>query len=295
MLEQDIQAQCAHHSMSLPQPKPFVKWVGGKRQLLAELWARLPDQFGAYYEPFVGGGALFWRLQHQRAQQSQLKACINDFNQELINTYKIVRDYPSELINCLAEFRNDEDFYYQVRAWDRCISFSQRSAVQRAARFIYLNKTGFNGLYRVNKNNQHNVPFGYYKAPNITDTENIFACAKALQNARISWGDFAEISPLLQPGDLVYLDPPYIPLSASSNFTGYTQSGFDLQMQYRLRDFCRKLNARGVYFMQSNSSAELVFQLYKEFNICQVQATRAINANGRGRGPVTELIIRNYT
>src|SRR5699024_947090 len=140
-----------------------------------------------------------------------------------------------------------------------------------------------------------NVHFGYYKAPNITDTENIFVRAKALQNARISWGDFAEISPLLQPGDLVYLDPPYITLSASSNCTGYNQTAFYFQIQYRLHDLCRKLNARGFYFIQSNSSAELVFQLYKEFNICQVQATRAINANGRGRGPVTELIIRNYT
>lgn len=289
-----MQAKRTNTSLTLVQPKPFVKWVGGKRQLLPELVARLPQQFGAYFEPFVGGGALFWLLQYQRALQVDFQTYISDFNSELINAYQVVRDQPTELIACLESFENNEEFYYRVRAWDRCPSFSQRTALQRAARFIFLNKTGFNGLYRVNKNNQYNVPFGYYKAPNIIDAENILACAQALKRTHISWGDFADIGEQLQPGDFVYLDPPYIPLTATSNFTAYTDSGFDLQMQYRLRSFCQQITERGVHFMQSNSSAPLVYELYKEFIIDEVEATRVINSDGRGRGRITELIIRNY-
>lgn len=274
-------------------PQPFIKWVGGKRQLLAELSSRLPPSFNGYFEPFVGGGALFWYL-HARLKGLDYTPCIGDFNEELINTYQMVKKQPHQLIDCLKQFKNTEQFYYQVRSWDRCPSYEQRTDVERAARFIFLNKTGFNGLYRVNQNNQNNVPYGHYKNPTIFEVDNLLACSQLLQHTTIYQGEFDGILAKVQKGDLVYLDPPYVPINATSSFTGYTSTGFDLSMQYRLRDFCHQLNEMGVHFMLSNSAAALVYELYSAYHIDEVLAGRAINADGAGRGKITELIIRNY-
>jgi len=273
---------------------PFVKWVGGKRQLLDDLIHRLPKTFTNYFEPFIGGGALFWHL-HDAEVAKIHRPCIGDFNEELINAYRVIKEEPLALIACLGQFVNTKEFYYEVRAWDRCASYMQRPAVQRAARFIYLNKTGFNGLYRVNKNNQHNVPFGRYKNPKILDQENILACSAILQYTDIYQGDFESILSRVARGDFVYLDPPYIPLNATSNFTNYTSGGFDMGMQQRLKEFCDTLTERGVKFMLSNSSAPLVYELYSNYHIDKVFAGRTINANATGRGKVVELIVRNYT
>lgn len=280
-------------SSEVVRAKPFVKWVGGKRQLLRELQQRIPAQFTGYFEPFVGGGALFWHLHHD-PERFTYTPWIGDFNEELINTYRVIRDQPVPLIEQLKHFRNDKKFYYEVRAWDRCTSYAARSPIERAARFIYLNKTGFNGLYRVNQKNQHNVPFGRYKNPKIVDAENLLACSRVLQHVHVYQGDFTRILAKVSKGDFVYLDPPYVPLNTTSNFTGYTSLGFDLQMQYRLRDFCNQLTKQGVLFMLSHSSAELVYDLYADYYIDEVAAARVINSNGAGRGKVTELIIRNY-
>lgn len=281
MLNEDIKA------------RPFVKWVGGKRQLLDDLVQRLPKTFSGYFEPFVGGGALFWHLHDADVARSS-QPCIGDFNEELINTYQVIKEKPSALIDHLKQFVNTKESYYEVRAWDRSPSYAQRSPVQKAARFIYLNKTGFNGLYRVNKNNQNNVPFGRYKNPNIVDQENILACSKILQHTDIYQGDFETISKKVSEGDFVYLDPPYVPLNATSNFTGYTSGGFDSGMQKRLKRFCDFLDAQGVKFMLSNSSAPMVYELYSDYQVDEVFAGRAINATASGRGKIVELIVRNY-
>lgn len=273
---------------------PFVKWVGGKRQLLDDLTQRLPKKFSRYFEPFIGGGALFWHLHATESAQAH-RPCVGDFNEELVNAYRIIKEQPLELISCLEQFVNTEEFYYEVRAWDRCDSYAQRSAVQKAARFIYLNKTGFNGLYRVNRNNQNNVPFGRYKNPKIVDEENILACSKVLHHTDIYQGDFESILDKVAQGDFVYLDPPYVPLNATSNFTGYTSGGFDIEMQKRLKEFCDTLTEREVKFMLSNSSAPMVYELYSNYHIDEVFAGRAINADATGRGNVVELIVRNYT
>src|SRR5699024_4762605 len=219
-------------SRAVTKARPFVKWVGGKRQLLDDLIQRLPETFAGYFEPFIGGGALFWHLYNAEATGDHQPG-IGDFNEELINAYKVIKETPLELISCLEQFVNTEEFYYEVRAWDRCNTYAQRSSIQKAARFIYLNKTGFNGLYRVNRKNQNNVPFGRYKNPKIVDKENILACSKTLQKADIYQGDFETLSTKVTEGDFVYLDPPYVPLTATSSFTGYTSDGFDLAMQKR--------------------------------------------------------------
>jgi len=273
--------------------KPFVKWVGGKRQLLGDLIQRLPEKFAGYFEPFIGGGALFWHLYNAETTRKH-QPCIGDFNEELINAYQVIKAKPLELISCLEKLINAEEFYYEVRAWDRCSSYRQRSPIQKAARFIYLNKTGFNGLYRVNRNNQNNVPFGRYNNPKIVDKENILACSNILQHTDIYQGDFETISNRVAEGDFVYLDPPYVPLNATSNFTGYTSSGFDMEMQKRLKEFCDFLTERHVKFMLSNSSAPLVYELYSNYHIDEVFAGRVINADASGRGKVIELIVRNY-
>src|SRR5690625_890460 len=198
------------------------------------------------------------------------RPCIGDFNPELINAYQVVKERPAELIEQLACFRNEEAFYYEVRGWDRCHTYSQRSAIERAARFIFLNKTGSNGLYRVNSNNQHNVPFGHYKNPRIIDRQTLLACSKVLQNTDLYHGDFELITARVKAGDFVYLDPPYVPLSATSSFTAYTSSGFDMDMQYRLKNFCDILHQNEVKFMLSNSSAALVYELYENYHIDKV-------------------------
>jgi len=268
--------------------KPIVKWVGGKRQLITELKNLMPKKYNKYIEPFIGGGALFFELKPQNA-------IINDYNKDLINLYVVVRDNPEKLIDNIRKHKNKSDYYYETRALDRDVKvFNKLTPIEKASRFIYLNKTGFNGLYRVNSKGQYNVPFGRYKNPNYCDPDNINACSALLKNTEITSGDFEIIKERVNKGDLVYFDPPYVPLNKTSNFTGYTDKGFDEGMQFRLKELCDYITDIGAYFMLSNSYTDYILELYQEYNIHTVEARRSANSKGTGRGKVKEVIVTNY-
>jgi DNA adenine methylase len=257
-------------------PSPFIKWVGGKRNLLPQILPHLPQTFGHYHEPFLGGGALFWTLKTPNAT-------LSDSNLDLILAYRAVRDNPQSLIAVLSEMPNTREFFVEVR--DNVPS----DPLQRAARFIYLNKTAFNGLWRVNKSGKFNVPFGNYKNPSLYDEANLLACSAALQGVGIRHQDFCFIDP--KPGDLVYLDPPYVPLKPTSSFTSYTSQGFGVQMQEFLAKKFSDWVEAGAYCVASNSDTSLVRSLYKGHDIHTVVAKRAVSASVAGRGSVTELLV----
>ncbi len=270
--------------------KPPVKWVGGKRQLLNELIPLLPVSYNHYFEPFLGGGALFFAVKPKLAT-------LADLNPELVNLYKVIRDKPNKLIIDLSRHINDSDYYYQIRALDRDNDvFGSLNDIERASRFMYLNKTGYNGLWRVNSKGQNNVPFGRYLNPSILDSENIKACAIALKHAKIQCADFTKIRNKISAGDFVYFDPPYHPVNQTSNFTSYTKLGFGEGMQLELKKLCDHIHEVGAYFMLSNSYTPKVLDLYKSkaYNFKEVHANRAINCKASGRGKIKELVIRNY-
>jgi len=267
--------------------KPFLKWVGGKRQLISELMKHVPEKLrgdARYYEPFVGGGALFFN----GALGCHL-ATLSDTNDRLIRTYKGIRDEAEGVIGLLKTYPYDQEFFYKIRTVD----IDAKSDLEVAAWFIYLNKSCFNGLYRVNRKNGFNVPFGSYVNPTICDDVNLRACSRALQEVRLLSADFEFVVADAKRGDFVYFDPPYIPLSATSSFTSYTSVGFGIEDQTRLRDVALKLKKRGVHVLLSNSSAPLVHELYADgFEIHEVSATRSINSKAEGRGAIKELVIR---
>lgn len=267
--------------------KPVIKWVGGKRQLIQDLKELLPSQYNRYFEPFIGGGALFFSLKHQNS-------FINDYNPELTNLYNVIKNKPDELIKDLKKHKNSQEYYYKVRALDRDEKkYSRMSDVKKASRFIYLNKTGYNGLYRVNRKGQNNVPYGKYKNPSWLDETNLKECSKLLADTQIHTGDFDVVREHVKAGDFVYFDPPYVPLNANS-FTSYTDQGFDNKMQERLKDLCDYINSIGAYFMLSNSYTDYILELYKEYEIKTVYATRAVNSKADGRGKIKEVIVVNY-
>ena len=266
---------------------PIVKWIGGKRQLMFELLKNLPKSYNRYFEPFIGGGALFFELQPQNGY-------ISDMNDELINLYSVVRDDVYELIDDLNKHEVSKEYFLKIRNLDRTEKYNNLLNVKKASRFIYLNRTCFNGMYRVNSQGQFNVPFGNYKNPRIVDAENLMNCSKLLKNTEICCADFSEILNKVQKGDFVYFDPPYVPLNETSSFTSYTKDGFDIDMQFKLRDVCDELDSMGVMFMLSNSDTKLVNELYSNYEVKKVFASRAINANPSGRGKITEVLVRNY-
>lgn len=268
---------------------PFLKWVGGKRQLMSSIKDLMPNKYTTYYEPFIGGGAVLFDLQPK-------KAVINDFNKELINVYEVIKNSPEELINDLKEHKNDSDYFYQIRALDRQNNYDELSNLKKASRIIFLNKTCFNGLYRVNNSGEFNSPFGHYKNPNIINEPTIKSVSHFLNNndIKILNGDFEESLKNIKKGAFVYFDPPYDPVSKSSNFTGYVQGGFGEKEQERLRDLCIKLDSKGIKFLLSNSSTEFITNLYQDFNIEFVKANRAINSNASKRGEIEEVLVRNY-
>ena len=259
--------------------------------MLPALQSLLPQgwQASTYCEPFLGGGALLWALQPEQA-------VVGDLNAELMNMYHVVRDTPHELVEHLAQHRNTSEYFYQLRMQDREPEFALRTPLERASRFIYLNKTCYNGLFRVNNAGEFNSPYGRYKHPNIVNRENILAVSDYLNRAKVTLvhEDYQTVLEHLPDTAFVYLDPPYHPISDTSSFTGYVQGGWKAGDQERLRDACRDLNRRGVRFMQSNSDTPLIRELYAEFELTTVQAVRAVNSKGSGRGAVSELIIRNY-
>lgn len=269
---------------------PVVKWVGGKRQLLDTFKPLLPCRINSYCEPFVGGGALLFDLQPK-------KAFVNDINSNLILVYTVIRDNVNELIAALESFENTSDKFYEVRDWDRNREFySQLSDVMRAARIIYLNKTCYNGLYRVNNSGEFNSPFGHYKKPNIVNAPVLRAVSAYFNSAEIHFSatDYSEVLKKVRKGTFVYLDPPYDPVSDTANFTGYSRGGFTRDDQIRLRECCDLLNSKGVKFMLSNSATDFIREQYAAYNITIVQAKRAINSVGSRRGHVDEVVVRNY-
>lgn len=270
---------------------PFLKWVGGKRQLLPEIERLLPKEWLnlLYYEPFVGGGALLFDLQPK-------KAVINDYNEELVNVYNVIRDTPDELIEDLKKHENTAAYFYEIRSVDRNPLFDSLTDIQRASRIIYLNKTCYNGLYRVNHAGEFNSPFGKYKNPNIVNEPVIRAVSKYLNTAkiRIMHGDYASALKDISADSFVYLDPPYHPVSESSNFTGYVQGGWTERDQLRLRDVCNILNEKGVKFLLSNSASEFIRDIYSDYRIHVVKAIRAVNSDSTKRGQIDEFLISNY-
>ena len=272
--------------------QPFLKWAGGKRQLLPAIKEYLPKKFTQYYEPFVGAGAVLFSLQPK-------KSIINDTNSELINCYQVIKDNPEELLELCQEHRekNSKQHFYSLREQDRRDDFKERSPLERAARIIYLNKTCFNGLFRVNSSGQFNVPYGNYSNPVIADPAVISSVSVYLnqRDVRILEGDFAQAVSTARKGAFIYFDPPYHPISDTSSFTGYSIDGFGEKEQIRLKEVCDKLTERGCQVLVSNSSAAFIQKLYSDpkYEIVEVKASRAINAVASKRGRINELLIHN--
>ncbi len=268
------------------KPKPFVKWAGGKRQLINVLLHNRPYKFGMYMEPFVGAGALLFALSPKRA-------IISDINPEIMNAYLVIKDEVNRLILSLRKHKNEEDYFYRTRSKNP----KRLSQVQRASRFIYLNRTCFNGLFRENSKGEFNVPFGNYKNPKILDKENLVAVSDYLNSNKIKilCRDYKKTALLAKQGDFVYFDPPYHPFNATSSFTKYSKGDFTEKDQIELSQVFRKLDNKGCNVMLSNSNTKFIRNLYRGYNIQSIEANRAINckAERRGKG-LYEILVKNY-
>ena len=276
-------------------PRPFVKWAGGKAQLLSQFEPHWPATFRGYVEPFVGGGAVFFHLYRQGRLNGPI--VLNDANAELMLCFEVIRDDLESLLAVLYRHephRLDADYYYALRDWDRDPDFVERPAVERAARTLFLNRTCYNGLYRVNSQGHFNVPFGRYKNPRIVDEDNLRAVRDALRGVDLHCDDFGCCLDWVAPGGLVYMDPPYDPLSATSSFTSYTPDSFGQREQCRLAEVFRQLDTVGCWAMLSNSDTALVRELYAGYRLEVLQARRPISSKGSERGTIPELLILNY-
>jgi len=266
---------------------PFLKWAGGKSQLLAHILPRFPERIDTYFEPFVGGGAVFFALVSAGRIQ---RAVLGDMNHELVETYRVVRDHVQELIEALDELAPHAtvaERYYEIRAQDS----SRLSPVERAARFIFLNKTCFNGLYRVNRSGRFNVPFGRYKKPRVNDAAGLELASEALGRADLVVQDFERTVAPATEGDAVYFDPPYVPVSATACFTSYHRSPFGPDQHQRLRRVYHACCRRGAVAVLSNSDCTYTRELYRGLRVDYVAASRAINRDPSRRGPVTEVLV----
>lgn len=269
--------------------RPILKWVGGKRQLLNSIRPLVPQEYDTYYEPFIGGGAVLFDLQPE-------KAVINDSNTELINVYECIRDHPADVVELLEEHatKNSSEYFYKIRSQDREPEYAARPAPERAARIIYLNKTCYNGLYRVNSAGQFNTPYGRYAHPNIVNKELIKAMSDYLQGqVTILNGDYQTALATADEHSFVYLDPPYMPISSSASFTGYTEGGFSSKEQERLKETCDDLRKRKVHFLESNSDCDDIRKLYSEYDIKIVEAKRSVNSKANKRGAIKEVLIHD--
>ena len=264
--------------------RPFLKWAGGKTKLIQQYTPYFPKDYKTYYEPFLGGGAVFFSL-------NPTVAALTDINAELVNTYRCVKDNVEELIELLVEhqLRHSKDYYYQVR------QHNCHTKLEQAARLIYLNKTCFNGLYRENSQGEFNVPIGKYKNPKICNPPLLRAVSAALQKAQLEVRPFEDILNYARSSkDFVYFDPPYYPISSTSNFTGYSRYSFSQDKQIRLKEVFAELAHRGVKVMLSNSDCEFIRNLYSDFNIYSILASRLINSNVTKRGKISEVLITSY-
>ena len=277
------------------KPKPFVKWVGGKRQLIKqfrEMGLYPPEGFDpskhSYFEPFVGGGAVFFDL-------LPAKAFLSDMNFELVTTYNVIKNDVEALITSLKKHKHDKEYFLKIRSQN----VGSLNPLQIASRFIYLNRTGFNGMYRVNSKGGFNVPFGRYTNPLICDEQNLRKVSKVLQGVEIIHQDYKEVLKKAKKGDFIYFDPPYHPMSATASFTAYTKESFGEKEQVELRDTFLKLHKKGCFVMLSNSNADFINKIYGELKshgikVHKVEATRAINSKSEGRGKIKEVLVTNY-
>ena len=270
----------------------FLKWAGGKLQLIEQFKNLFPHNFRNYYEPFIGSGAVFFYV---KSKLKPNKVILSDTNEELINCFCVVRDKPSELVELLLNHRkkHSKEYYYSVRSMES----STLDSLDRAARLIYLNKTCFNGLYRVNSKGQFNVPFGDYENPSIFDRNTLFQASQLLQGVHLQVMTFEKVLDFAGKDDFVYFDPPYIPLSKTSSFTRYSKSDFSMMEQKRLSEVFRILDSRGCFVMLSNSDHALTRELYRHYekNTVIVRAKRMINSVGSRRGAINEVVVRNYS
>lgn len=273
----------------MPRATPIVKWVGGKTKLLPELVARMPKQYGRYFEPFAGGAALFFHT-------DPLVARLGDTNKQLIEVYRTVADHVDEVMVWLEHHKAKharEEYYYEVRdAWNE--GHLDYNVAQNAAAFIYLNKTCFNGLWRVNRNGEFNVPRGDYENPSIYDEAQLRRAAERLRKAQLNWGHYKSTTIDATKGDFAYFDPPYDPVSKTSNFTAYTKDVFGKDQQIELSEHARALRKLGVLVMLSNNDTTFIRSLYSDFCIDNVKCGRSINSKGDKRGKVDEVIITSY-
>ena len=294
----------------MPDAHPILKWAGGKGQLLDRLQPLLPPRFNRYIEPFAGAGAVFFRLYNlgrigANPRLRRSPAVLNGFNAELMNVYLVVRDHLAELVDELLRHQahvGEVDYYYFIRGMDREAGFAQLSATVRAARTIFLNKTGYNGLYRVNHSGYFNVPFGRYNNPTVLDRSLLKAAQRALQCVDLMCSDFAQPLRLARKGDFVYIDPPYQPLSHTANFTAYTTRGFAWSEQERLAVWLARLADRGCYVLINNADTPDVRELYRaafgqrgiKINMQSFETARSINSQPGARGGGKELTVWNY-
>ena len=276
------------------EPKPFVKWAGGKRQLLAELEKNFPKQFGTYFEPFLGGGAVLFDL---LAKKPNLKCSVSDLNSDLVLAYVTIRDKLGRLIESLENHsknyhKDSTDYYYEVRKQE------PKTQIEKVSRLLFLNKTCFNGLYRVNSKGKFNVPLGRYTNPNIVNRENLITASKFLQSEKIkiSCRDFESILKDAKKGDFVYFDPPYQPVSDTANFTSYTHRDFTEDDLQRLADLANQLNSKGAHVLLSNSNTKIVKKIFssKKWKVKEIAVNRAINSNSQKRTGHKEILIKNY-
>lgn len=266
---------------------PFLKWAGGKAQLCEQILERIPTDIESYCEPFIGGGAIFFALKARQGDRT--KFYIGDSNWELVNTYRMLRDEPKSVIDALSVFKekHSEEYYYKIRALDRCETYAYLVPHFRAARFIYLNKAGFNGLCRYNQSGYFNIPWNRKVEVSLPSITHLEAVSEELQDVEIFHDDF-RYCPVTE---FTYFDPPYIPLTETSDFTDYTKDGFGDDEHVALRDLCREVTSQGHRFLASNSSSQRTIELYREFDVDVVEARRAINSKGNKRGKVQEVLI----
>jgi DNA adenine methylase len=266
---------------------PFLKWAGGKTRLLKQYAPYFPprDEIRHYYEPFIGGAAVFFYLQPEFS-------ALSDINKKLVDVYRIVQQDVEGLIHLLKKHKNEKEYFYQIRA----LNPADLSPQEQAARLIFLNKTCYNGLYRENRGGRFNVPFGCYKNPKICDEQRLRTASTVLQSVSLQEIEFSQALAMAVPGDFIYLDPPYAPVSATSNFTSYSRYNFLAADQRRLAGTVHELTARGCNVMLSNSSTPLVYELYGDrgYHLIEVKSRRNINSKADRRGPITELLILNY-
>ncbi|GAH42440.1 unnamed protein product, partial [marine sediment metagenome] len=269
------------------QPHPFLKWAGGKRQLISQMDKFFPKNYNKYIEPFIGGGAVFFHLLPENS-------IISDSNPDLINCYNVIKEDVEGLIKSLKKHRYEKDYYYEIRALDRDQNkYAELSDIEKASRSIYLNKSGYNGLYRVNSKGLFNVPFGRHKNPKICDEENLRKVSQVLKNVDIYQGSFEICLDFAEKDDFIYLDPPYYPLSDTALFTSYTKDSFDKASQLKLFEVFMEFKRRECNIMLSNSYSEFILDLYKDFKIVTLKAKRSINSNSKKRGLVNEVLILN--